>query len=266
MDTHPGVPLARSVIPMKPGVRTGGWSQSGKLAVGGPGVGNVNPATGDPVEIVSQGLNYQVSFYDEKDPRGRPAQVYTLTFDVDTRGIAMPQFRKVRPFAEVVFATEGNTVSRAFNIVNGTSISGVCEHMTVRVQDQTQNPGGGNIPVGAGIYTVSMLATPGTRPQGFVPPISASSPLAELAAGLSSVIAIPDEVGAQTVIVYAIELAGAVAQIEQRDAAGSVLAVWNGAINGPVPIPLVAGATDIRIENVGAAGVVRAAVAFGVDG
>lgn len=240
------------LIPKRPGIRTGGWSQSGSLRVGGPSHGGPS------------GLNFQISFYDPEDPRQRPAGQYSVMFNVDTRALPVA-FRKVNPTARVRFATEGNSVERRISLVNGTTISGVCEHIEVLVTDETQNPGGGPVPPGITLdYTVSILATPGTRPAWSMPPClrGTALPIVVLAAGVAA-IPIPDDSGVATVAIFAEPAAGGVAAARQLDSSGTVLSSWTPLT--PEYVALLPQATTIQVANVGA-GTVRFAVLFGVDG
>lgn len=241
-------------LPERPGVRTGGWSQSYRLAVGGAAVGGGLPSA-----------RFQVSFYAEGDPRQRPASVYTLSFHVDTLAIANALFRKVNPVATVTFSSEGNSFTRRFSLVNGISISGVCEHVSGVIEDQTLNPGGGVVVVPSGEYTVTVVATPGTRPGGFIPPYLRSALLAAaLAPAVFTEGVVPDDGGTETVMVFAFGTGGGVAMAEQRDASGAILAAWDP--RSPVPVALHPQAQVVRVTNVGAAGTVRANMLFGVDG
>jgi len=246
--------LGDAELPDRPGIRTGGWRQSGSLAVGGQAINGGQPA-----------LRFQVSFYAVGDPRQRPASEYTLSFNVDTCNTA---FRKVNPVATVTFSSEGNSFTRKFSLVNGVSISGVCEHVSVVVEDATVNFGGGPVPPlppGTEAYVVTMVVTPGTRPGGFIPPYlrGGTAPLV-LAAGASSEFLIPNDAGVETVMVYACGTNGGVPLALQRDAIGTVLACWDP--TNPAPVALFPQAEDVRITNVGAIGTVTASMLFGVDG
>lgn len=255
------------------GTRTGGWSRSGELQVGGPTFG------GDP------GVNLQVDFYGYKvddlghtktDPRQRPASIYTVEINVDTLRIprndpdllASPHVH-VNPIATIDFSTEGNTVRREVSCVNGVSISGVCDHINVLVRDFSTDSALDAVAPGTDLsYTVAILVTPGTRPARHSPPylatsVSGSLAAATVAGGGTTLIAIPPDAGAITICAFS--NGDGIPVIEQRDFGGAVLAAYDPSF--PEFVPLIPQAQSIALRNTGAALTnEQMTVIFGIDG
>lgn len=257
---------------MEQGTRTGGWSKSGKIKVGGPTFG------GDP------GVNLQVDFSGYKvddvgqikrDPRQRPASVYTVEFNVDTSNIpktptpATAPHVHVNPVATIDFSTEGNTVRREIACVNGASISGVCDHVNVIVRDFSTDSAGDAVAPGTNLdYIVSILVTPGTRPAKHTPPYLAAAVAGSLFSitlgpAASTTIVIPPDAGVNTIIVFANGTGTPV--VRQLDFGAFILAEYEPTF--PEFVPLIPQAQSILLLNSGGAGTTEVmTVLFGIDG
>jgi len=158
--------------------KTGGWSQSGKLIIGGGAFIPPLPPLGPGVptvlasSLLGRGLKFQADFTMDCYDGERPAEQYTVQF-----GITPPakyQFIHPNVTAEIQFSVSGNTVIRRISLGDGTSISGICEALSVKVIDQTVD-----IPIDpdTGLpdfnveYIVSVNAAPLPRSDGYTPPI-----------------------------------------------------------------------------------------------
>lgn len=94
------------------------------------------------------------------------AGIWTVQFAVPTK----PDFGAaafvgwLRPVATVSWMIAGNQIVRQIEVGDGTTISGTCEAVTVRVVDNSTA-----VPAGV-TYNVTIAATPGLRPIGPNPP------------------------------------------------------------------------------------------------
>lgn len=158
-------------------------------------------------------MNLQVSFYDEADRRQRPAGIYTVQFNVlspDAR------YKKVNPTATVTWSSEGNGVQRRLSVVDGASISGVADHVTVRVVDETADVGGDMIATPVD-YFVTILVAPFPRPARGAPPyLRGTAVPVVVAGGASSALAVPNDSGVTTACILAVAEDGGLPRVTQR--------------------------------------------------
>lgn len=238
---------------------TGAWSISGKLYPGSTGA-----------------INVQCSF--NNDPRNdiglpRPANQYTVQFYVEP---AFPfsgpddSFIHVKPIAEIQWAAGGNSIKRVVDIGDAIAVSGDCDHVSVRVYDNT--PTGMAGPQPDKPYLVTILVTPGTRPGNFPVVLRAFPGTVELdPTTSSSVIVIPPNSGITNIKVDIVNESGG------STSWGSVLFLdWTGAtIGGFTPanvasgwVPIPPTAVRIKLQNNGVAGSGKLlfTTMFGVDG
>lgn len=247
---------------MRQGTRTGGWSQSAQLRVG------TEDAMAFQVDFVGSDQDLK------SDRRQRPASMYTVSFDVNTVGLILPPgllgarpFQMVNPVADVEFSTEGNIVRRRLSVVSGASISGPADSIDVRVRDQTTDSDGLPVPVASRLpYTVSVLATPGTRAARHAPPfLMANNVPITAGPGAGTNVEIPISVGIVTVCVFASGVGGPLPEVRQLDYAGATLVAYVPL--NPTFVPLHPRAAFVRVENDGPAGSSATfSVFFGVDG
>lgn len=238
------------------GIRTGAWSQSQTLRVDGRELGG------------SPGFVTQCSFWDPDDERQRPAGMYTVQFNVDTSTInPLTGFSAVNAEAIVDFSAEGNTVRRRLSIVNGTSISGVADHVEVRVRDVSIRPPVEPPPLLD--YTVTVTIAPYTRAdRAGVPCYLAAGIPIPVASGATVAVAIPGDAGATSLFVSTASTGGGVPFIEQvRGADGVTMASYDPRDIPSGFIPLFPGVTFIRLGNTGPAlSVVTYSLLLGIDG
>lgn len=113
------------------------WSNSGSLTPG--------QSTGS--------ISMQAEF--ESDPGN-----YTLQFNIEGPENTGAHRRTV---ADIVWSVEGNSVTRTIDVVEGTTISGTAQAISVKIRDES-------VFVGGGAYVVSCQVTKGTRPSVQQPP------------------------------------------------------------------------------------------------
>lgn len=241
----------------RPGIRTGAYSYTQDLFANG----------------VEQGLPFematQVSFFSESDQRQRAGGIYTVTFNIDTNGIdSATGFNHVNPVATVYFSCEGNTVKRRLSVVNGTSISGVADHVEVRVRDASIR--GLVEPPIPKKYACTITIAPYTRAdRGGVPCyLAVSTPIAVLG-GTTQDVQVPADSGVTSSFIIASPGVGGTPIVQQiRGADGLVVATYDPRSDATTGfIPLFPGVTAIRLGNTGGgATVVNYAVMFGIDG
>lgn len=87
---------------------------------------------------------------------------YTVQFAINGKDLTN-SFSSRKTRATVTWKVEGNTVQRVIDVVNGTSISGTAQGVTVEVEDLST--GSDKTP-----YVVSVQVTKGTRPNVQQPP------------------------------------------------------------------------------------------------
>ncbi len=240
-------------FPDLPGIRSGGYSYPGVLRVGGPSQG------GQPA------VRMQIGFYNPKDTRQRPAGLYTVQFNIDVRGIANPVFKFLNPTAKVTFSVEGNSVQRRLSVANGASISGVCDTVAVEVVDETDflaPPGPPALPLE---YQVTISVAPYPRPSSGTPPfLRGSASVIAVAGGATTLLAVPSDAGANSVLVFASPSGGGVPLVSQEDMNTITLASWTP---NNTFVPLFPQAGNISLGNLGPAlSNVNYNVLFGIDG
>lgn len=243
-------------FPDKPGVRTGGFSFPGTLRVGGAAYGGV-PA-----------VRMQVGFYDPRDERQRPAGLYTVQFNVDTSMIQNPTYKKVNPVATVRWSVEGNTIQRKLSVVNGTSLTGVCDAVEVIVADETDDIIG-PVPPGTALdYDVTITIVPYPRPSSASPPIlrGTTIPVTVLGGAGPVPVPVPNDAGVNAVMVMALSTGGGIpVASQQHGTLPDVVGSWTP--TEPRFVPLLPQAGRISLDNIGPpASSVDFTVVFGVDG
>lgn len=240
-------------FPDVPGIRSGGYSYPGTLRVGGSSQG------GPPA------IRMQVGFFDPRDTRQRPAGLYTVQFHIDVRAIADPLFKFLNPTARVMFAVEGNTVQRRLSVVNGASISGVCDTVAVEVVDETDflaPPAPPALPLD---YQVTITVAPYPRPSSGSPPVlRGSAGLIAVAGGAVTLLPIPQDSGVNSVLVFASPSGGGVPLVSQEDLNTVTIASWTPTNTF---VPLFPQAGTISLGNLGPPlSNVNYNVLFGIDG
>lgn len=243
-------------FPDKPGVRTGGFSFPGTLRVGGAAFGG------------SPAVRMQVGFYDPRDDRQRPAGLYTVQFNIDTSMILNPTYKKVNPVATVRWSVEGNTIQRKLSVVNGTSLTGVCDAVEVIVADETDDIVGPIIPGLVLDYDVTITVVPFPRPSSAAPPILRGTTIPISIAGGAGPVAVPvpNDAGVNAVMVMAVGTVAAIPTASQQHGTlPDVVGSWTP--TEPRFIPLLPQAGRISLDNLGPPDSnVDFTVVFGVDG
>lgn len=244
-------------FPDKPGVRTGGFSYPGTLRIGGA-------AFGGPPSV-----RMQVGFYDPRDERQRPAGLYSVQFNVDTSKIADPKYKKVNPVATVRWSVEGNTIQRRLSVVNGTTVTGVCDAVEVVIVDETDDVVG-PVPPGTALdYDVTISVVPYPRPSSGSPPILRGNVIPITVAGGAGPVAVPvpDDAGVNSVMVLTAASVGAIPTVSQQHGTlPDTFATWTPEGAGRF-VPLLPQAGRISLDNLGApATTVDFTVLFGIDG
>ena len=149
--------------------------------------GNLTPGAGGKV-------NFQLAHF--LDPNtGKPDPgAYTLQFGISDPNTPGGPFR-VEAKAEINWAVGGNSVRRVVDCVNGMTITGVAEGVSVNIYDVSFVGGGSPLP-----YQVTVQVTKGVRPNVGKPPIY-SLPIDILPPNSSASKDLPDNIGATSVMV-----------------------------------------------------------------
>ena len=131
--------------------QSGGWSATGLMLNDGK----------------SKAAHLQVNFL-ATEGRPNPSKNYTVQFSVGpTKTLAGKLLQApVFPEAEIIWSVEGNSVRRVVSVVNGMSITGVGEAVSVRVYDNTPQAFAG----GGFTYQVDITVAPGSRASTQQPP------------------------------------------------------------------------------------------------
>lgn len=212
-------------------------------------------------------VNLQVSFYDKNDNRQRPAGIYTVQFGIQTPdGL----YKKVNPTARVVWSVEGNTIQRRLSVYDGASISGVADHVAVRVTDDSQNVGAG-FGLLTSVYTVTVEVTPFPRPPRGMPPYLRGSDdvIVVAGGGAGTNIAVPDDAGVISACAFAVAAGGGLPRITQVAADPAViLARYVPATDSSSWTPIHPQTLNLTLENVSAdpLSTVTYNVLWGIDG
>jgi hypothetical protein len=223
------------------GIRTGAWSTSGRLVVGG-----------------NLAVRLQASFYDEADDRQRPAGVYTVQFGVLAQA---GMYKKVNPVARVIWSAEGNSITRKLSVVDGSSISGIADHVAVSVTDETTiiDEGGGGAE-----YSVTILAAPFPRPSRGVPSYLSGHPFPIEVTSSPFDLLVPDDAGVTSALVSVVLFGGGISRVTEIAASDTPLAQY---VPGPMWMPLHPQTSALRLENLGPSGSsVNYSVLWGIDG
>ncbi len=211
----------------------------------------------------------QVGFYDPRDERQRPAGLYSVQFNIDTSRIADPQYRKVNPVATVRWSVEGNTVQRKLSVVNGTTITGVCDAIEVIVTDETDDIVGPVPPGTVWDYDVTITMVPYPRPSSAAPPILRGNviPISLAGGAPAATVPVPDDAGVNAVMLLTSSTGGGIPSASQQHGTlPDIVATWTPEGAGRF-VPLLPQAGRISLSNLGPpASSVDFTVLFGVDG
>jgi hypothetical protein len=272
--------------------KTGGWSQSAKLIIGGGAfteVGGLIVLTDLAKRLGSQGLKFQADFTLDCLPGERPAEQYSVSFCV-TPPTANP-FVHVNPIARISFSTRGNSIDHLISVGDGTSISGICETLSLRIFDATVDIPTVNDPI-TGLpvevfdmeYIITVTVAPLPRPDGYTPPIffpvdnlqnaNRAVPTFPLVAAAGAVVdtSVPVVIGQKSIMVMTALLnrsaGGSLegAAVEFRDQNASRIGLY--CPNSPVWVPIPPTTHSLRCYNTN--GVGQSAISFtpifGIDG
>jgi hypothetical protein len=189
-----------------------------------------------------------------------------FTFEPLDSLTAPPTIAPVRIEATIEWMVGGNTVTRRVSIVNGTSIQGVCESVRIVVRDVT-------VPVGATVtlgirYNVSVSVAPGARGSYETPPILCESTSISILAGNVFVGAIPQNVGAKSILVMVaapsgVPIAEQACQVAQVNSAFVPLGQYDPRAFAWAPV--LPGASNFQLFN-NSPVTLLFAVVFGIDG
>jgi hypothetical protein len=219
---------------------TPGWAASQHLTPGGNGL-----------------LNFQTKLPE--------IGAYTLQFFLDGPAINPSSTLVRRAEAHITWSVRGLNVSRRVSCVNGMSISGTAEAVSVKVVDTSRlldayprEP-----------YLVSVQAARGTRPAIQQPPTLDSVSISlDPGPVVSADIPIPQDAGAislYTTVTAASALANEQVTVLMRNAGGIVLREYSPLVNTEW-VPLPAGASQLRLRSGVLAPVTNWALTFGIDG
>lgn len=190
---------------------------------------------------------------------------YTLQFYLDGPTINPLSTLIRKAEALITWSIAGLHVSRRVSCVNGLSITGLAENVTVKVFDTSllldaypRDP-----------YLVSLQASKGTRPSVQQPP-TLDGPSISLDPGpvVSADIPIPQDAGAIslfTTVTAASALAPEQVSVLMRNAGGIVIREYSPLVNTEW-VPLPPGASRIQLRSGVLAPVTNWALTFGIDG
>jgi hypothetical protein len=181
-----------------------------------------------------------------------------------------------KTYAEILWMAYGGLNRRLISVVNGTSISGVCNGVNVRVFDQSAIGGG----FGNEVYDVNITVAKGTRASTSQQPIlegfgGTSSPSVTVPPAASADENVPDNCGATAAFIAVSEVDAADAPISSDEISVTMMSNLNGTgvilkqldfIGCNQWVPLAQGCKSITVTNHRAAGNIRKAVTFGIDG
>lgn len=234
---------------------SGGWSKSVDLISGN----------------IDMGGTLQANF----DEAGEYTVQFTVDNIVDLAGI--PGI--INPRADITWTVEGNPVRRTVSIANGTTVSGVGQACRVDVYDEPLIAGGG----GAYSYHVGVTLAPGSRAATRIQPqlnpdlgMVGSLGSILVAAGTSTTIPVPQDIGATSVYITATGRNGGTlllltsANLAVRHI--NLLAIIDDKVYNPINagwVPLAATTTQITLENGfggGSGNDILFSITFGIDG
>jgi hypothetical protein len=166
--------------------------------------------------------------------------------------------------ADVTWSVSGNSVKRTIDVVNGTSITGTAEAVSVKVTDASTQF------VGLSPYTVSIQVAKGSRPSIQQPPYLTTDLIVLPPGAGSSSVLVPQNAGAISAFVTVAPNVGVpiVSQWDVRVGHSS----GNGELKAYSPIvetswvPLASGTTRIFVSQGAAAPGTTWTVTFGIDG
>lgn len=218
-------------------------------------------------------VNTTWSDTDENGNEKGDAIIRTVSFNLLGQDLSIPP---IKCDALLEFAVSGNSVSRRVSVVNGASISGVCEALNVKLQDQTTD---GGVPANLGVdYDVNIIVAPGTRANGRMPPIW--TPINPVTGQYEAIVVpfalvpivvpIPDGLGATMVFVTVDDPGTAPGHakllVEHVGSGGTILKGYDPR-NYPDGVPLSPGTTQLNLLNTDAASTAAVlGIDFGIDG
>jgi len=221
--------------------------------------------------LVSRGTNV-VQVQDDFDGS---AQNYTVQFWLGQRvaigGGAVGVFT---PVGEILWSVGGNAQRRLVSIFDGTAITGVAEHFTVRATDRTDPADTSNQTQ----YDITITAARGVRGSTALPPTYqtyiTNAGITRLGSfnlgpGVTFDVPIPQDVGINSVMVTAASVGVVLTDVDfvftQMYAVPALaLKRYNPTIYGFVPIS--SQADVLRFVNLTAATTIEFSVAWGIDG
>ena len=180
-------------------------------------------------QLVSRGTSI-ISIQDDFDGE---AQNFTVQFSISARSAVNggPFLGNITPVAEIEWALGGNNQRRLVSVFDGTAVTGVAEHFTIRVTDQTDPNDGTNQTQ----YNVTVTAARGVRGSTALPPTyqtyiqnAGLNKLGtfNLGPGANIILPIPQNAGINSVMVTAdsigVLLTGIEFDFEQSNPAGTL--------------------------------------------
>lgn len=193
-------------------------------------------------QLISRGK----SFLQVQDDFDGAAQNFTAQFFVSGRiAVGGGALGNITPVAEVKWALGGNTQRRLVSVYDGSALTGVAEHFTINVTDDTDPNDGTNQTQ----YDVTVTVARGVRGATELPPTYqtyiTNAGLTKLGTfnlgpGANITIPIPQDAGISSVMVTAdsigILLIGNEFDFEQASASGGALKRYNPMTHNFVPI------------------------------
>ncbi len=218
-----------------------GWGLSGKLVPGS----------------VAKTFSIQKSFPE--------ASLFTVQLGLTNPNLSnMVANEVIRARADISWRINGNLITRTVDCVNGISVSGSAEMVSVRVTDESTITVPGKVE-----YDVTAIIAPGTRPSVQQPPIYTAARIRLGPVGGNSV-PIPDGAISALVTIAPVVIGPVIVPgqhiVRQTGVGGNVLKAYS-----PVTytgwIPLAAGSTALAFEQAGgAADDYYYFTTFGIDG
>lgn len=135
-----------------------------------------------------QRVNFQLPFFLNPEGKKDPGS-YVVQLSINDPNPVAANFR-VEAKAEIIWSVSGNSIRRTVDCVNGMSVAGVAEGVSVNVYDDSSIGGGSPEP-----YIVSIQVAKGSRASIQQPPYY-TMPLNSITAGSFIATDIPQNIGA----------------------------------------------------------------------